>query len=180
MRKLLIYGFMIISLFACEDNQEIETTESIKNSEFEELSNNMSSSVYSQPNYRLSQEFYDNVESLDVGQNACPQTNSYTVQLKTMTGQNIAAANVLPNTQYRIVISYSGSYVCCRNVAYCTVLAYGFTGGANDSTNGSTTITIRTDATLPPFGIIGVVGPTDCSGSCVSAQNSTATQKEIS
>lgn len=89
------------------------------------------------------------------------------------------ASAVSPSTQYRIRITYSGSWCCNQNVAYCVVLAYGFSGGCSDSINGSTLIGITTDSSLPPFGIIGVVGPTDCSGSLSSAQGSLSTQQSI-
>lgn len=121
---------------------------------------------------------YDIGYDIDIHQ-SCPQTNSYTVQLETMGGTPISASAVSPSTQYRIRITYSGSWCCNQNVAYCVVLAYGFSGGCSDSINGSTLIGITTDSSLPPFGIIGVVGPTDCSGSLSSAQGSLSTQQSI-
>lgn len=83
---------------------------------------------------------------------SCPQTNSYTVQLETMGGTPISASAVSPSTQYRIRITYSGSWCCNQNVAYCVVLAYGFSGGCSDSINGSTLIGITTDSSLPLLG----------------------------
>lgn len=118
-------------------------------------------------------------EQILLGCGTCAQTDSYTVQLQTLGGTPIDPANVSPSTQYRIVITYSGSYPGCTNVAYCVVGAIGFTGGCNDSTNGSTTITITTNSSLPGFGILGAVGPTDCSGSLASAQNNPSSWRDI-
>ena len=122
---------------------------------------------------------HENLPGERENQSSCPQTNTYSVRLTTLSGQTILASQAQPNTNYRIVITYTGNYVCCANPAYVTTLAFGFSDGANDASNGNTTISIRTDPVLPPFGIIGVVGPTDCSGSRVSAENSPATQREI-
>lgn len=122
---------------------------------------------------------HENLPGEHENQSSCPQTSTYSVRLTTLSGQTVLASQVQPNTNYRIVITYTGNWVCCANVAYVTTLAFGFSDGANDATNGNTTISIRTDPVLPPFGIIGVVGPTDCSGSRVSAENSVATQREI-
>jgi hypothetical protein len=101
----------------------------------------------------------------------CPQTGSYTATLKNTSGQHVSPNQVTPSTNYIIDIDYSGAYVCCANPAYCVQTAVGFTGQmANESVNGSTTLAITTDAVLPPFGIIAVVGPTDCTGSCDSLE----------
>jgi hypothetical protein len=108
-----------------------------------------------------------------LGCEICAQTLNYTVQLQTVGGTPIDPANVVANTTYRLVITWVGKeYPGCENVAYCVVGAIGFTGGCNDASQGSTIITITTNASIPPFGILGAVGPTDCSGSLSSAQGS--------
>lgn len=170
MTRFIFLLFMAVSLIlsSCSETEHVEP-----------IATPISSTSIYPETYDLGPDFNTKINNLTGGRLACSQNSNYTVQLRTMGGLNISASQVQPNTQYRIVITYSGTYVCCANVAYCTVLAYGFTGGANDASNGSTTITITTDSVLPPFGIIGVVGPTDCSGSCSSAQSSTSTQKEI-
>lgn len=109
----------------------------------------------------------------------CAQVATYSVKLRTVGGAAINPNAVAPNTAYRIHITYSGTYTCCSNGAYCVVLAYGFNVTCVDAINGSAIMNITTNASLPPFGIIGVVGPTDCSGSVASATASTSTQKEV-
>lgn len=98
------------------------------------------------------------------GRSSCSQNLNFTVKLQTLSGVNINPANVQPSTQYKIIVTYTAPYVCCANVAYWTKYGVGFTNSGNDAINGNTTIRITTNPVLPPFGITGVVGPTDCSG----------------
>ena len=111
---------------------------------------------------------------------SCPQTNQYQVRLRTLGGQFILPANVQPSTQYDVVITYTGAWVCCANPAYCFITKIGFTSAdCLNSASGDVSFRITTNATLPPFGIIGVVGPTDCSGSLSSAQSCAMCWREI-
>lgn len=99
----------------------------------------------------------------------CPQSASFTVKLRTLGGVFISAAQAQPNTQYDVVIQFVGTRPPSTNVAYCAQVALGYSGPvAKDASNGNATFRITTDAVLPPFGILGVYGPTNCSGSCSS------------
>jgi len=113
-------------------------------------------------------------------QSTCPQTSTYSVQLRTLSGQLISRSNVLPNTQYDVVITYTGSFVCCANPAYCFISQVGFTSSnCLDASSGSRTFRITTNPVLPPFGIQGTIAPTDCSGSSSSVNNCFSCWREI-
>ncbi|PTB91030.1 hypothetical protein C9994_16260, partial [Marivirga lumbricoides] len=89
-------------------------------------------------------------------------------------------SNAQPNTQYDIRIIYSGTYASPLNAAYCIVFSNGFTSQAcRDAGAGNATIRITTSSALPPFRVIGAVGPTDNSGSSSSALNCTCAQQLI-
>lgn len=105
------------------------------------------------------------------------QSSSYSALLFTVGGVKISPANVQPNTQYDIRIVYSGTYVSPLNAAYCIVFSSGFNSQqCRDAGSGNATIRITTSSSLPPFGIVGAVGPTDNSGSSSSAMNCTCAQ----